>query len=110
MKTDSLLSIEFCLQVKTIKCPRKIERPSCLSSFSQAKHPDRHFNLMVLPWNCYLRKVALGWRDGSEVKSTDCSSRGPEFNSQQLHGGSQPSVMESDALFWHSFSVLIYIK
>ena len=27
------------------------------------------------------------------VKSTDCSSRGPEFNSQQPHGGSQPSVM-----------------
>ena len=40
-----------------------------------------------------------GWRDGSEVKSTDCSSRGPEFNSQQPHGVSQPSVMGSDALF-----------
>jgi hypothetical protein len=34
------------------------------------------------------------------VKSTDCSSRDPEFNSQQPHGGSQPSVMGSDALFW----------
>jgi hypothetical protein len=34
----------------------------------------------------------LGWRDGSAVKSTD-SSRGPEFNSQQPHGASQPSVM-----------------
>jgi hypothetical protein len=43
----------------------------------------------------------LGWRDGSAVKSTDCSSRGPEFNSQQLHGGSQPSIRESDPLFWH---------
>ena len=41
-----------------------------------------------------------GWRDGSVVKSTDCSSKGPEFNSQQPHGGSQPSVMASDALFW----------
>jgi len=40
------------------------------------------------------------WRDGSAVKSTDCSSGGPEFNSQQSHGGSQPSVMWSDALFW----------
>ena len=29
------------------------------------------------------------------VKSTDCSSRGPEFNSQQPHDGSQPSVMRS---------------
>jgi hypothetical protein len=34
-----------------------------------------------------------GWSDGSEVKSTDCSSRGPEFKSQQPHGGSQPSVI-----------------
>jgi hypothetical protein len=23
-----------------------------------------------------------GWRDGSAIKSTDCSSRGPEFNAQ----------------------------
>jgi hypothetical protein len=38
--------------------------------------------------------------DGSAVKNTGCSSRGPEFNSQQPHGGSQPSVMGSDALFW----------
>jgi hypothetical protein len=37
-----------------------------------------------------------GWRDGSAVKSTDCSSRGPEFNPQQPYGGSQPSVMGSD--------------
>jgi hypothetical protein len=40
------------------------------------------------------------WRDGSAVKSTDCFSRGPEFNSQQPHGGSQPPVMGSGALFW----------
>jgi hypothetical protein len=41
-----------------------------------------------------------GWRDGSEVKSTNCSSEGPEFKSQKPHGGSQPSVMRSDILFW----------
>jgi hypothetical protein len=33
-----------------------------------------------------------GWRDGSAGKSTDCSSKGHEFKSQQPHGGSQPSV------------------
>jgi hypothetical protein len=33
-----------------------------------------------------------GWRDGSEVKSTDCSSKGSEFKSQQSHGGSHPFV------------------
>jgi len=47
------------------------------------------------------------------VKSTDCSSRGPEFNSQQPHGGSQPSVKRSDALFCvseDSSSVITNIK
>jgi hypothetical protein len=41
-----------------------------------------------------------GWRDGSSVKSTDCSSKGPKFKSQKPHGGSQPSVTRFDALFW----------
>jgi hypothetical protein len=40
------------------------------------------------------------WRDGSVVESTDCSARGPEFSSQQPHGGSQPSEMGCDGLFW----------
>jgi hypothetical protein len=36
----------------------------------------------------------VSWRDGSVVKShlSDCSSGGPEFKSQQPHGGSQPSI------------------
>ena len=38
----------------------------------------------------YLR---WGWRDDSVVKSTVCSSREPEFNSQPLHGSSQLSVI-----------------
>jgi len=33
-----------------------------------------------------------GWRDGSVDKSTDCSSRGPEFESHQPHGGSQKGI------------------
>jgi hypothetical protein len=37
---------------------------------------------------------------GELGKRTHCSSEGPEFKSQQPHGGSQPSVMRSDALFW----------
>ena len=55
-----------------------------------------------------------GWRDGSAVKSTDCSAGGPGFNSQQPHGGSQSSVVGSDALVQcvseDSCSVLIKIK
>jgi hypothetical protein len=46
------------------------------------------------------KKGMKGWRDGSALKSADCSSRGPEFKSQQPHGGPQPSVMRSDALCW----------
>jgi hypothetical protein len=34
------------------------------------------------------------------VRAPDCSSEGPEFKPQQPHGGSQPSVMRSDSLFW----------
>jgi hypothetical protein len=57
------------------------------------------------------KSVRLGWRDGSVGKSTDCSSEGPEFKSQQPHGGSQPSVMRSDTssgVSEDSYSVLIY--
>jgi hypothetical protein len=55
--------------------------------------------------------MTQGWRDGSAVKSTDCSFKGPEFKSQQPHGGSKPSVMRSDVLFWvseDSYSMLRY--
>jgi len=58
----------------------------------------------ILPvgrWNSWEEEelCVVGWRGGSVVRSTDCSSRGPEFKSQQPHGGSQPSVKGSEALF-----------
>jgi hypothetical protein len=37
-----------------------------------------------------------GWRDGSAVKSGALL----EFDSQQLHGGLQPSIMGSSTQFW----------
>ena len=46
-----------------------------------------------------LKKESKDWRDDSAVKIIDCSSIGPEFNSQEAHGGSQPCVMGSGALF-----------
>jgi hypothetical protein len=60
-----------------------------------------------------IKILILGWRDGSVVMSTDCSSKGSEFNSQQPHGDSQPSVMGSNALSGvseDSYSLLTYIK
>jgi hypothetical protein len=32
-----------------------------------------------------------------QIKEPECSSEGPGFKSQQPHGGSQPSIMRSDA-------------
>ena len=88
---------------------------------SQTRHLDIIFSLFFLlndrsnkSWrlvNSTFKNWNLGWRDGSEGKSTDCSSKGPEFKSQKSHGGSQPSLMRSDALFWvseDSYSVLRY--
>jgi hypothetical protein len=48
----------------------------------------------------YFKILFGGWRDGSAVKSTDCSSQGTEFKSLQPHSGLQPFVMRSDSLFW----------
>jgi hypothetical protein len=46
----------------------------------------------------WLRKYFKGLERWRLRALAACSSRGPEFNSQQPHGGSQPSVMGSDAL------------
>ena len=54
-----------------------------------------------------------GWRDGSAVKSTDCSSRCPEFKSQQPHGASKPSLMgfmPSSGVSEDCNTILKYIK
>jgi hypothetical protein len=61
-----------------------------------------HFNFTIFrdSKTALKKNKGRGWSDVSAVRSTGCSSRGPEFNSQQPHGGSQPSVMGSDSLFW----------
>jgi hypothetical protein len=84
------------------------------------RHICLQCHLLSLLWHEAFEKLIVllvgnfSWRDGSAVKGTGCSSRGPEFNSQQPHGGSQSSVMGSDALFWlagvHADRALIYIK
>jgi len=77
------------------------------SFYSCSESPQLRDNIALLEEQVPNNTGSLGykffwgnWRDSSVVKSTDCSSRGPEFKSQQPHGGSQPSVMGSDALFW----------
>jgi hypothetical protein len=56
------------------------------------------FTGMIIILGCFFQKhLEICTINGN---STGCSPRGPEFNSYQPHGGSQPSVMGSDALFW----------
>jgi hypothetical protein len=56
----------------------------CVKTFLKCTSPSN----LPLVFFFLERSTFGGWRDGSVVKSTDCSSRGPEFNSQQPHGGS----------------------
>ena len=44
--------------------------------------------------NCWAGEMAQ-W-----LRALTALPRGPEFKSKQPHGGLQPSVMGSDALFW----------
>ena len=60
--------------------------------------------ILLLVYECF--PCMYIWRDGSVIKSTTCFSKGPEFNSQQPYGGSQPTVMRSGALFWPAGRVL----
>jgi hypothetical protein len=68
-----------------------------------------YFNVLYIKYiQYYIHSILVkryilkerGWRDGSAVKTTGCFPEGPEFKSQQPYGGSQPSVMRLDALFW----------
>jgi hypothetical protein len=68
-----------------------------------------------LPLYCVVRKQSVrdpsGWVQSvsslkwagemaQRLRALDGSSEGPEFKSQQPRGGSQPSLMRSDVLFW----------
>ena len=46
--------------------------------------------------DCFENAFTLDQRDGSAVKSTVCSSRDHEFNSQPPHWDSQTTTMESE--------------
>jgi hypothetical protein len=43
-----------------------------------------------------------------QLRALSALPEDPEFNSQQPHGGSQPSVIESDAPFWRVWRQLQY--
>ena len=65
-------------------------------------HPWPHGELqagLVYARTCFEKRKGAG-EMAQWVRAPDCSSKGPEFKSQQPHGGSQPSITRSDALFW----------
>ena len=66
------------------------------------QYSDTHTSKIPMHMINLLKKNKREWWDGSEVKSTGCSSRDPEFSSQQPHGDSLSSVMRSDAIFCHA--------
>ena len=68
-------------QVQHRGCDGEVKWTVCFGNSEQSMRQESQ----CVPFeNPYLGS----WRDGSVVKSTDCSFRGPEFNSQQPHGGS----------------------
>lgn len=64
--------------------------------------PHSQFYISLGVESAYKMFKIRGWRGGSVVKHTGCSFRSPEFSSQLPQGGSVPSIIGSDALFWHA--------
>jgi hypothetical protein len=62
--------------------------------------------------NMALKIISWAGEMAQWVRAPDCSSEGPEFKSQQPHGGSQPSVTRSDTpssgVSEDNYSVLTY--
>jgi hypothetical protein len=54
-------------------------------------HTSAELAKMLLLFEDLVAVDLQGWRDGSAVKSTGCSSTDPEFNSQHPHGSLQLS-------------------
>jgi hypothetical protein len=101
---------QACAQVCVHKCTHTHTHIHTHTHTHTHTHEHMHTHQDSTAGSIASKDTALGWRDGSEVKSTDCSSKGPEFKSQQPHGGSQPSVMRSSGVSEDSYSVLTYNK
>jgi hypothetical protein len=59
------------------------------------------FLFLVSLMSSFIIEVFLGAsKMAQQLRALTAFSEGPEFKSQQPHGGSQPSIMRSDTFFW----------
>jgi hypothetical protein len=93
-----LLGFELQTFGRAVRCSYPLSHltsPESIFKLKSISKPD----ILHLVWTYYintnLRLYLVCWRDDSVIKSTDCSYKGHEFKSQQLHGGSQPSLMRN---------------
>jgi hypothetical protein len=77
------------IETTKLRGPKKKQKPRKKTLLQQMQLKPKKMTL----------KPILGAGEMAQQKSTDRSPRGPEFNFQQ-HGGSQPSVMRSEAFLW----------
>jgi len=63
-------------------------------------HLNAFFWYILLATQTGFDKKCKGWTGemAQQLRALTALLKGPEFNSQQSHGGSQPSVMGSEAL------------
>jgi hypothetical protein len=70
----------------------QVHLPQNLTKRKRTRVKHNCFSTVDETYSTNIYKRPRGWRDGSVVKSIDCSSEGPEFKSQQPHGGSPFSL------------------
>jgi hypothetical protein len=94
------------VSVSNSRAPGKIVGREQTPRSSQAREPgicgSKQHTGSVSKWEVgvHIESYPRAGEMAQWVRAPDCSSKGPEFKSQQPHGGSQPSLMRSDALFW----------
>ena len=90
-----------------LRMQRKVDRCEFEASliYRVPRQPAQHKE--ILSQKTKTKTWEWAQRDGSAVKSTHCSFKGPQFNFQDLHSSSQLT----NAVFWYTdVHISIYIK
>jgi hypothetical protein len=97
-----ILDASFFLNQSILKPKTTVHCPSARASSLKPEHQLGQFqdSQGYTEKPCLKKPEPRAGEMAQWVRAPDCSSEGPEFKSQQPHGGSQPSVTRSDSLFW----------